>query len=71
MRKSSQSGLKPQDILLLLKLIANNRVNLRQLDFAMALGLSQAEVAYSLDRLKKSGLIDESKKIVHNWLRSN
>ncbi len=65
MRKSAQSGLRPQDVLLLLKLVASERQELRQLDLAMALGLSQAEVAYALDRLKRAGLVDESKKKVH------
>jgi hypothetical protein len=64
MKKSASLGIRPQDILLLLKLIASEGRKLRQLDLAMELGLSQAEIAYALGRLKNAGLVDESKKRV-------
>lgn len=63
MRKSVQFGLRPQDLLLLLKLVASEGRHLRQLDLAMELGLSQAEIAYSLGRLRNAGLIDEMRKV--------
>lgn len=65
MRSSSQTGLKPQDILLLLKMLANRNSNIRQIDLAVALGISQSEVVYALNRLLRAGLLDESKKHVH------
>lgn len=37
----------------------------RQADLAHAVGLSQAEVTFSLNRLKRSNLIDESKRKPH------
>ncbi len=56
--------LRPQDILLLLKLIVLNEAPSRQIDLAQALGLSQAEVANALERLRASRLLDESKRRV-------
>lgn len=64
MRKSAQSGLRAQDILLLLKLIASEGKAQRQIDIAMSLGLSQAEIANALERLLEAGLVYQSKKKV-------
>ncbi|MFA6316921.1 MAG: hypothetical protein WC943_05830 [Elusimicrobiota bacterium] len=58
----AQQGLKPQDILLLLKLLASAGKRWRLVDLAMELGLAQSEVSASLERAKRSGLIDPEKK---------
>lgn len=63
--KRAGLALRPQDILLLLKLIARRGQSWRQLDLAMALGLSQAEVANGLERLRLAGLVNDQKKDVH------
>lgn len=56
------SGVKPQDVLVVLKLISLKNRSWKQLDLALSLGISQPEIAFSLERLRKSGLIDETKK---------
>lgn len=63
--KRSGLVIRPQDILILLKLIALRGRPWRQLDLAMSLDLSQAEIANALDRLRKAGLVDDSKRKVH------
>ena len=57
-----QQGLRPQDILLLLKLVASKGKEWRQVDLAQELGLSQYEVSMALERAKSSGFLDGSKK---------
>lgn len=49
-------SMKPQDILLLLKLLVAPGLSQQQL--ALALGISQTEVSYGLRRLKHAGLLD-------------
>ena len=56
-----QISLKPQDIALLVKLITKKNNDWTQSELAQELGLSQGEIAKSLNRLKKSGLIYEKK----------
>lgn len=57
------SALKPQDILILLKIFVwRNRPNWRNLDIANELGLSQFEVSVGLERCRQSKLIDATKK---------
>lgn len=58
-------GLKPQDVLVLLKTSIWRDKEWRQLDMALELGLSPSEVANSLQRLLTNGLIDETKKKPH------
>jgi len=60
----SQSSLRPQDILLLLKLAVSPDKQWRQVDLARELGLSQYEVSVSLERARNSRLLDSSKKQV-------
>ena len=55
-------GLRPQDILVLLKLLASQGRAWRQVDLAQELGLSQYEVSASLMRAEYSGFLDRSKK---------
>ena len=63
--KRENKGVKPQDILLLSKLITLGEEQMRQIDLAIELDISQAEVANSLERLKRAGLIDDTKKRVN------
>jgi hypothetical protein len=67
MRKSYQ--LKPQDVLILLKLISRSEKG-RLVDIAMQLGLSQSEVSHGLSRLVKAQLLSSDKKepLRHNAL---
>jgi len=58
-------GIKPQDILVLLKLCLWQEREWRHLDLASELGLSQTEVSFSLERCRASGFIDEAKKRVN------
>jgi len=58
----SAGGLKPQDVLVLLKMAASKDKSWRLVDLAQELGLSLSEVSVSLDRAKRARLIDHSKK---------
>jgi hypothetical protein len=58
------SGMRPQDIAVLLKIIALGDENWRMIDVATSLNLSPSEVSESLNRSVIAQLIDESKKIV-------
>ncbi len=58
----SKSGLKPQDVVILLKIVSLKDRPWRLLDIANELGLSQGEISFGLERLKKSKLIDGKKK---------
>ena len=51
------SNLKPQDIAILVKLLAKHSDSWRQVDIAMEMGISQGEVAKALARLANAGLI--------------
>ncbi|MBT1696066.1 hypothetical protein KK083_04205 [Fulvivirgaceae bacterium PWU4] len=59
--------MRPQDIPILLKIIAYNRRNeeWQMKNLAFHLGISQSEVSESLNRSMEAGLIDESKKTVN------
>ncbi len=59
-----QQGLRPQDILLLLKLAVSKGREWRQVDLAQELGLSQFEVSAALERASRSGFLDSTKKKV-------
>lgn len=58
-------SLRPQDTLLLLKVISAEGREWRQIDLASELGLSQPEVGNALTRLRRAGLIAEDKKTAH------
>lgn len=47
--KAQNQPLKPQDVLLLLKLVSNNNSSWNQKPVAEALGLSQSEVSEAVD----------------------
>lgn len=58
------NGIKPQDIAILLKLVAIGDSHWRHVDIAGALGLSQTEISFALDRCRTAGFIDTDKKTV-------
>jgi hypothetical protein len=57
--------MRPQDVAILLKIVALNQSPWRHTDLANHLFISQAEVSESLFRSFFAGLIDDSKKKVH------
>jgi hypothetical protein len=59
------SGMRPQDILVLLKIISMRNPNWLNLDIANSLKLSQSEVSEALNRCKIARLIDGKKRKVH------
>lgn len=62
--KAQQSIMKPQDILLLLKIISMGEENWNQKPTAEALSMSQSEVSESVARSKYAGLLDPKGKKV-------
>jgi len=62
--KTKQIQMKPQDVLLLLKIISMNEQSWNQKPIAKALGMSQSEVSESVARSKYAGLLDPSGKQV-------
>lgn len=62
--KTQQIQMKPQDILLLLKIISMNDKSWNQKPIAEALAMSQSEVSESVARSKYAGLLDPSGKQV-------
>lgn len=59
------SGMRPQDIVVLLKIIALKNEEWYYLDLAYKLKISQSEVSEALNRCKIAGLIDSKKRKVH------
>jgi len=57
--------MRPQDLVVLLKILALNGKVWRHIDLSGQLYISQAEISESLFRSYFSGLVDESRKIVH------
>ena len=62
--KTQQIQMKPQDVLLLLKIISMNNQSWNQKPIAEALGMSQSEISESVARSKYAGLLDPSGKQV-------
>jgi len=60
----NQNSMKPQDIVVLLKLIALNSDNWQQVPLAHSLKMSQSEVSQSVARSKFAGLLDDTGKRV-------
>jgi hypothetical protein len=56
--------MKPQDVVVLLKVIALNNDNWQQIPLAQSLKMSQSEVSQSVARSKYAGLLDDSGKKV-------
>ena len=63
--KQSKNNLKPQDIVILLKIIALGEKSWFHHTLAQELVMSQSEVSQSLNRSRYAGLIDESRKKVN------
>lgn len=61
---NSTIGMKPQDILILLKIISLGNESWNQTSLAESLYMSQSEISQSLARSKYSGLLDGSGKKV-------
>lgn len=59
-------SIKPQDILILLKLLAHPERTFRMIDMAYEIGISQSEVSQGLERLRIARLVDSEKKRVHS-----
>ncbi len=60
-----KNNLKPQDVVILLKIIALGEKEWFHHTLAEELGMSQSEVSQSLNRSKYAGLIDDSRKKVN------
>lgn len=58
-------SIKPQDILLLLKVFLHVGKEWRIIDLARDLDLSPSEVTHGLERLRHCGLLDSSKRKLH------
>ncbi|MBA4155696.1 hypothetical protein [Flavobacterium sp.] len=63
--QQSKNNLKPQDILILLKIVALGNLSWFHHTIAQELGISQSEVSQSLNRSRYAGLIDEARKKVN------
>lgn len=59
------NGMRPQDIVVLLKIIALDGREWRNIDIANAILLSPSEVSEALNRCKIAGLIDSKKRKVN------
>ena len=62
--RQSQYSMKPQDVVVLLKIIALDNDNWQQIPLAHSLKMSQSEVSQSVARSKYAGLLDDSGKKV-------
>ena len=58
-------GMRPQDVVVLLKIIALGSENWLNMDLAYSLKISPSEISEALNRCKITGLISTGKKIVH------
>lgn len=61
----SKHNLKPQDVVILLKILALGHESWFHHTLAQDLGMSQSEISQSLNRSKYAGLIDEGRKKVN------
>jgi hypothetical protein len=59
------AGLRPQDLLVLLKIITLKGAHWRTTDLAASLYMSQSEVSAALFRTWFAGLLNDSKRVVH------
>jgi len=60
-----KTGMRPQDIVILLKKVTPIGMKMNGKQLAESLGISAAEVSESLERSRIAGLIDNSKSIVN------
>ena len=61
----AHNGMRPQDIVILLKILTVTESHWQYRDLAASLYLSTSEVSESLHRSHTAGLIDESKRKIH------
>lgn len=61
----SHNGMRPQDILILLKIITLGEVKWQYRDLAADLSISVSEISESLARSHLAGLVDETRRRVH------
>lgn len=67
--RQSQFIMKPQDVVVLLKIIAINDDNWQQIPLSNSLRMSQSEVSQSVARSRYAGLLDNSgKKVMRQTL---
>jgi len=59
------NGMRPQDIVVLLKIVSIHNQQWRNIDIANALQVSPSEVSEALNRCRIAGLIDSKKRSVH------
>ena len=59
------NGMRPQDIVVLLKIIALKQDNWKNSDLAYSLKISPSEISEVLNRCKIAGLVDSKKRKVH------
>jgi len=59
------NGMRPQDIVVLLKIVSMKNTSWRNIDIANSLKLSPSEVSEALNRCKIAKLIDGKKKKIH------
>jgi len=60
------NGMRPQDIVVLIKIIAFSNQEWRNIDIAQAIQISPSEVSEALNRCKIAGLIDSKKRKVNS-----
>lgn len=58
--------MRPQDIVILLKIVSEENSNWRNVDIANTLHISASEVTEALNRCRIAGLIDSRKRRIHN-----
>lgn len=66
--RPGDKSLKPQDIILALKLAIHKGAPQKVLELAYELGISQSQISYGLERLKRSGLLSEDRKVMKRAL---
>ena len=63
--KSLKSSMRPQDVVILLKIIANKEQEWFQIPLAEELSMSQSEISESISRSKYARLVDSLGKKVN------
>ena len=61
----SHNGMRPQDIVILLKILSISQEDWQYRDLAADLSISISEISESLNRSHVAGLVDESRRKVH------
>ena len=64
-RMKKHNGMRPQDIVVLVKIISLQQPDWRNIDIANAILISPSEVSEALNRCKIAGLIDSKKRKVN------